>query len=104
MNRSSPVATPPKTVRVLVIIGAVISLGLAVAIGTLYWLNSEPPRQLANIPAALAWVALLSLPAFVALTGLRRRDPRLLLPAIVTGLLPAILAIFTVGLILVIPL
>ncbi|GBD84583.1 hypothetical protein BMS3Abin02_00977 [bacterium BMS3Abin02] len=103
MNRGSPVGAPPKTARVLVIIGAVIFLGLAIAIGLLFWLNSEPPRQPASVPAALAWVGILALPAFVALLGVRRRDPRLLLPAIVTGLVPAMLTLFSVGLVLVVP-
>ncbi|NOY54936.1 MAG: hypothetical protein GXP34_03020 [Actinobacteria bacterium] len=103
MNHSSPVATPPKTAGVLIIIGAVIFLGLAIVVGLLFWLNGVPPRQLENVPAALAWAALLSLPAFVALLGLRRRDPRILWPAIVTGLVPTILTVFSVGLVLVIP-
>jgi hypothetical protein len=103
MNHSSSAEAPPKTARVLITIGAVIFLGLALALGLLYWFNSEPPRLLENVPAALGWVALLSLPAFVALVGLRRGDPRLLWPAIVTGLLPAVVTIFSVGLVMVIP-
>lgn len=103
MDNAASVTAPPKSARVLIVSGSVIFFGVALALGVLFWFNAEPPRQLYSIPAALAWVAVLSLPGFVAVLALRRHDPRLLWPAIVTGLLPAVLTIFSFGLVLVIP-
>ena len=95
--------TPPKSARVLVIIGAMMFLGLGLAIAILSWSQGEPQLQLESLPGSLALGGIVALPGLVAAVALRRNDPRLLWPAIVTGLLPAVVTILSVGLVMVIP-
>jgi len=95
-------AAPPST-RVLIIIGAVMFIGLGLGGAALAWTGGEPRLQLETVPAAMALGGLLALPGLVAGIALRRNDPRLLWPAIVTGLLPVALTLLSVGLVFVIP-
>ncbi len=93
----------PKSARVLIIVGSVIFLGLGLALAFLSWTQAEPRLQLETLPGSVALGAIVALPGLVAAMALRRNNPRLLWPAIVTGLLPAVVTILSVGLVLVIP-
>jgi hypothetical protein len=93
----------PKNARVLITVGSVMFVGLGLAAVALAWTQGEPRLQLETLPAAVALGSLIALPGLVAVVSLRRSDPRLLWPAVVTGLLPAVVTIFSVGLVLFIP-
>ena len=95
--------TPPKRARVLTGIGAAMFLGLGLAAAVLAWTQGEPRLQLETLPGSLALGGLVALPGLVGGIALRRNDPKLLWPAILTGLLPAVVTILSVGLVLVIP-
>ena len=97
------VTPPPKTARMLTTIGALMFLGLGLTAAVLAWTQGEPRLQLETLPGSLALGGLVALPGLVAAVALRRNDPRLLWPAIVTGLLPAVMTILSVGLVFVIP-
>jgi hypothetical protein len=84
-------------------IGTVVFVGLGLAVAVLAWTQGEPRLQLESLPGSMALGGLVALPGLVAGIALRRNDPRMLWPAIVTGLLPAAMTIFSVGLALVIP-
>jgi hypothetical protein len=87
----------------LTVVGALIFLGLGLAVAVLSWTQAEPRLQLETLPGSVALGAIVALPGLVAAIALRRNQPRLLWPAIVTGLLPAVATIQSVGLVLVIP-
>jgi hypothetical protein len=97
------VTTPPKSARVRVTIGAMMFIGLGLAGAVLAWTQGEPRLQLETLPGSLALGGLVALPGLVGGIALRRNDPRLLWPAILTGLLPAVMTILSVGLVLMIP-
>jgi hypothetical protein len=94
---------PPKSARVLIILGVGIFLAAGLAATVLAWTQGEPRLQVETLPAAVALGGTIALPGVVAAIGLRKHQPRLLWPAIVAGLLPAAVTILSVGLILVIP-
>jgi hypothetical protein len=96
-------ATAPQSARVLINIGGALFIGLGIALAVVSWTQAEPRLQLETLPGAVALGAIVALPGLVAVIALRRNDPRLLWPAIVTGLLPAVVTILSVGLVLVIP-
>lgn len=95
--------TAPQSARVLIMIGAVMFIGLGLAVAVLSWTQAEPRLQPEGLPGSLALGAIVALPGLVAAIALRRHHPRLLWPAIVSGLLPAAVTILSVGLVLIIP-
>ena len=99
----TPAAPPPKSARVLILFGVAIFLAGGLAATVLAWTQGEPRLQIETLPAAVALGGIIALPGAVALISLRRRQPRLLWPAIVAGLLLAVVIIFSGGLFLVIP-
>jgi hypothetical protein len=84
-------------------IGLVMFLGLGLATAALSWTQGEPRFQLDSLPGSVALGGIIALPGLVAAIALRRNDPRLLWPAIVAGLIPAVVTLLSVGLIFVIP-
>ncbi len=98
---SSP---PPKSARVLITIAVALFFSMGLAVAVLSWNGGQPRHHAETIPASLALAVVVAIPGVVAAVALRRRDPRLLWPAIVAGLLPALVTIFSVGLALFIPL
>lgn len=97
------VTTPPRSARVLTAIGTAMFLGLGLAAALLTWTQGEPRLQVETLPRSLVLGGLVALPGLVAGIALRRNGPRLLWPAIGTGLLPAVVTIRSVGLVFVIP-
>ena len=95
--------TAPRSTRVLIVIGAAMFIGLGMTVAGLSWTQAEPRLQAETLPGSLALGAVVALPGLVAAIALRRNHPRLLWPAIVSGLLPAVVTIQSVGLVLVIP-
>jgi len=95
--------TTPQAARVLIMIGAGMFLVLGLAVALVSWTQGEPRLQLETVPGSLALGGMVALPGLVAAIALRREDPRLLLPAIVTGLIPAAVTLLSVGLVFVIP-
>lgn len=96
--------SPPKSARVLIGVAGAIFLAMGLIVAVLSWNGGEPRHHLETVPAALALAGVVALPGIVSLIALQKRAPRLLWPAIVAGLLPAIVTIFSVGLALMIPL
>ena len=101
MEESIP---PPNSARALIIVAVVIFLAMGMTVAVLSWNGGEPRHHLETVPAALALAGVVALPGIVSLIALWKGAPRLLWPAIVAGLLPAIVTIFSVGLALMIPL
>ena len=93
----------PQSARMLTVVGALMFVGLGLAVAVLSWTQAEPRLQLETLPGSVALGAIVALPGLVAAIALRRNQPRLLWPAMVTGLLPAVATIQSVGLVLVIP-
>lgn len=95
--------TAPQSALMLIVAGAVMFVGLGLAVAVLSWTQAEPRLQLETLPGSVALGAIIALPGLVAAIALRSNQPRLLWPAMVSGLLPAVVTIQSVGLVLVIP-
>ena len=93
----------PRSARTLIVIGVVMFVGLGLAVATLSWTQAEPRLLLEALPGSVALGGIVALPGLVAAIALRRNQPRLLWPAIFSGLLPAVVTLLSVGLVLVIP-
>ena len=87
----------------LITIGAVMFIGLGLGVAILAWTRGEPRLQLESLPGAMALGGFFALPGGLAVVALWRNDPQVLWPAVVTGLLPALVTILSIGLIFVIP-
>jgi hypothetical protein len=85
------------------VVGIVLSLSLAVAVGILRTVNAEPVERTAEVAGNIAFSVLFAAPAMIALLGLRGRSSLLVAAGALELALAFLTLISLIGLIFVVP-